>query len=82
MATSMKMAAFWDDAPYILTDIGRRFRGTYCLNNQGYEMDSVTSSETRVRIYQTELCNITEGSHLQGDILFVKKGSVLFMEKQ
>jgi hypothetical protein len=76
----MKMAAFWDDAQYILTDIVRRFRGTYCLNNQGYEMNSVTSSETRVNIYQTALCNITEDSNLQGDILFVRKGSFIYGE--
>jgi hypothetical protein len=31
---SLKMAVFWDVAPYSLVDIGR-FRGAYCLPRQG-----------------------------------------------
>jgi hypothetical protein len=31
----MKMAVFWDVAPCSLVDIGRRFRGAYCLHHQG-----------------------------------------------
>jgi hypothetical protein len=34
-ATSMKMSVFWDVAPCILVDTGRRFRGAYCLHHQG-----------------------------------------------
>jgi hypothetical protein len=29
------MAVFWDDAPHTLMEIDRRFRGAYCIHNQG-----------------------------------------------
>jgi hypothetical protein len=32
-ATGMKMAVFWDVALCNLVDIGRSFRGAYCLHN-------------------------------------------------
>jgi hypothetical protein len=35
LTASMKMAVFWDVAPRILLDTGRRFRGAYYLYNQG-----------------------------------------------
>jgi hypothetical protein len=36
-AASMKMAAFWDVAPCRLVQIVLRFRGPYCLYQQGPE---------------------------------------------
>jgi hypothetical protein len=35
MATRMKMAVFWDVAPYCMVDIHRHFRGAYYLHRQG-----------------------------------------------
>jgi hypothetical protein len=32
-----KISDFKDVAPSCLADIGRRFRGTYCLHHQGVE---------------------------------------------
>jgi hypothetical protein len=34
-ATRMKMAVFWNVASSSRLEIDRRFRGAYCLNNQG-----------------------------------------------
>jgi hypothetical protein len=31
------MTAFWDTVPYSLVQLGRRFRGAYCLQNWGDE---------------------------------------------
>jgi hypothetical protein len=53
----LKMTVVWDVAPYILEDIGRRFRGAYCLHHQG-------TSETSVSIYETTRRNIPEDSDL------------------
>jgi hypothetical protein len=33
-ATSVKIAGFWDVAPYSLIEIDGRFRGTYCLHHR------------------------------------------------
>jgi hypothetical protein len=55
----MKMAVFWDIAPYSLVDIGRHFRGTYCLHHKG------DRPETSVSIYKTTRRNIPEDSHLE-----------------
>jgi hypothetical protein len=35
-ATSMKMTALWDISPCSLVEVDQRFRGAYCLRNQGY----------------------------------------------
>jgi hypothetical protein len=43
MATSMKMAAFWDVGTYSLVDIDRRFRGAHCLH---HKLDWVPVVET------------------------------------
>jgi hypothetical protein len=48
-AASMKMTVFWYIAPCSLVEIDRRFRGAYCLHNQG-------SAPTRR--------NIPEGCHV------------------
>jgi hypothetical protein len=58
----MKKSIFWDAAPFSLVDIGRCFRGTYCLYYQGDE--TVNSSEALVNIRQTTRRNIPEDSHL------------------
>jgi hypothetical protein len=29
------MTVFWDNAPYSLVEVDRRFRGAYCLHHQG-----------------------------------------------
>jgi hypothetical protein len=56
---------FWHVTPCSLIDIGRRFRGAYCLHHQDDEMmETVSSSETSVNIYQTTRCSIPEDSRL------------------
>jgi hypothetical protein len=37
--TGVKIAVFWDVAPYSLVEIYRRFRGVYCLFHQGDDDD-------------------------------------------
>jgi hypothetical protein len=56
-AASMKMFVFWDVAPCSLVEIDRRFRGAYCLHNQG-------------RFYQITRRSIPEDSHLRITCLF------------
>jgi hypothetical protein len=34
-AASVKTKAFWERAPRGLAEVDRRFRGTYCLHNEG-----------------------------------------------
>jgi hypothetical protein len=65
---SMKMAVFWDVAPYSLVDTDQS-RGAYCLPNISacslliaLMMEAV---EMLVSIYHTTWCNIPEASHLQ-----------------
>jgi hypothetical protein len=62
MATSVKMAVFWDVAPCSLVEIDRSFRGTYCPELM---MGALSSSETSMNFYQTVLRNIPEDGHLQ-----------------
>jgi hypothetical protein len=53
-AGSMKMIAFWDIAPYSLVEVGRRFRGAFCLHHQrALMMEVVHISETSVYINET-----------------------------
>jgi hypothetical protein len=33
----LKMTAFWDIAPCSLVEVGRRFRGVYCLHHQEWD---------------------------------------------
>jgi hypothetical protein len=40
--TNVKMAIFWDGVPCNLVEIGRRFRGAYCLH---YQCDQQTVRE-------------------------------------
>jgi hypothetical protein len=65
---AVKMAVFWDVAPYSLVDINQCFRGAYCFHHQDDEsllmMEAVRSFETLVIIYQTTWCNIPEDCHL------------------
>jgi hypothetical protein len=42
------MTVFWDITPYSLVDIGRRFRGAYCLHHQGDRRDNLKSHKLRV----------------------------------
>jgi hypothetical protein len=59
LATSMKMVVFWVFAPCSLMDIDQRFRGVYCLHNQGaLVMEAVSCSETLVNIHQITRRNI------------------------
>jgi hypothetical protein len=34
-AANVKITAFWDVAPCSVVEIGRRFKGAYCLHHQG-----------------------------------------------
>jgi hypothetical protein len=45
-AARMKMAVFWDVTPYILILIGRRFRGAYCLHQQGDRIVALLIKQT------------------------------------
>jgi hypothetical protein len=51
------MKTFWDVAPCSVVEIGRRFRGVYCLN-QGLMIDVVSTSETSVNFYVIAVLNI------------------------
>jgi hypothetical protein len=64
---SRRRAAFWDNAPCSVMEVGRRFRGAYCLHHQGDEwltMEAASTSETSVNFYQTTRRNIPEGCYL------------------
>jgi hypothetical protein len=61
----LEMAVFWNFASCSLVDIERRFRGAYCLHQQGdLMMEAVNSSETSANVYQTTRRKMTEDSHL------------------
>jgi hypothetical protein len=57
--SNMKMAVFWDIAPCSLVEVDRRFKGRYCLHQQGDEsfialmMETVRTSETSVYFNET-----------------------------
>jgi hypothetical protein len=66
---SMKIAVFWDVAPYSLVQISRRFRGAGCLHDQDVSihplmLEAAGTSETSVNFYQTTRSNNPEDSHL------------------
>jgi hypothetical protein len=69
MAASTKLTVFWDAAPCSLIEIDRRFRGTCSLHHQrddeGLEMEAISTSETSVNFSETARRNILEDSHLQ-----------------
>jgi hypothetical protein len=51
-ATSMKIISFWDVASCSLVEIGRGFRGAYCLRHRSALMiKAVSTSETSVNFY-------------------------------
>jgi hypothetical protein len=62
-AASMKMIAFWDIAPCSL-EVGRRFKGAYCLHHRDGLDDggSTQLSETSVYFKETTRRNIQKGS--------------------
>jgi hypothetical protein len=60
--TSVKMAVFWDVAPYI--DDTSEEHTTSIIRMT----EAVSSSELLVSIYQTVRCNIPEESHFQNAI--------------
>jgi hypothetical protein len=51
------MTVFWDIAPFSLVEIGRRFRGVYCLHRQ------VRTSETSVYFNKTTRRHFSEDYH-------------------
>jgi hypothetical protein len=59
---SMKMTPFWDIAPCSLVEVGRRFRGAYCLQ---YCPDVRRTSETSVNFNETTWPYIPNSCHLQ-----------------
>jgi hypothetical protein len=60
-AASLKMTVFSDIAPGSLVAVDRRFRGAYCLHDQGSDHcpDDGSSKlvETSVNFYVTVWCN-------------------------
>jgi hypothetical protein len=56
------MAVFWVIAPCSLVEVYRRFRGDYCLHNQGAE--AASTSETLVNFYHTTRRNNPENNNL------------------
>jgi hypothetical protein len=44
------MSAFWDTAQYSLVEVGRRFRGVYCLRYQGCYSGSTLLRNVRLRL--------------------------------
>jgi hypothetical protein len=57
----VKMAVFWDVAPYSLLETDRRYRGVYYLHRQG---DECSLRSVSVSLCQTTRRNIPEDSHL------------------
>jgi hypothetical protein len=47
MVMSMKMAVFWDDAPYSLVDTDQHFRAAYCLHHHGNLSDYMVQHPRR-----------------------------------
>jgi hypothetical protein len=71
-AASMK-TVLWDMAPCSPIEVDRRFRGAYCLHNQGDELialiiKAVLISETSIYFYETARHHIPERCHLFSDI--------------
>jgi hypothetical protein len=65
MATSVKMAVFWDVAPCVwerLTDVSEVLTASIII---ALMMETVSTSEPSVSIYQTTWRNIPEDTHLQ-----------------
>jgi hypothetical protein len=62
----LKVTDFWDVAPCILIEIGRRFRGAYCLRHQddGRPNNGRRKDLWNVSFYETARPNIPEVSHL------------------
>jgi hypothetical protein len=61
------MAVFWVVAPCSLVEVYQRFRGPYCLHNQGDDellMEAEMTSETLVNFNQTTRRYNPEDSHL------------------
>jgi hypothetical protein len=54
-------AVVWDVAPCDLVDIDQRFRGAYCLHNQGDRPDGTTS--------QTAIFLLTCAFHFQSSFI-------------
>jgi hypothetical protein len=63
MTASMKMAVFWDVAPYSLV-VHRRFRVIIALI-----MEAASMSETSVNFYQTTRRNILEDGHIHNPFM-------------
>jgi hypothetical protein len=62
-AASVKMAAFWDIAPYNPVELDRHFRGACCLHHQGTPiMEAVLTS---VYLNETTRRYVLEGCHFQ-----------------
>jgi hypothetical protein len=74
------MTVFWDVAPCSQVEIGRRFRGSYCLIS--LMMEAVNTSETKVNFYETTRRNIPVDSHLhtrrRENLTFTKVFVVVF----
>jgi hypothetical protein len=52
---------FCDMAPCTYTQVDRRFRSAYCLNQT---MEAVSASDTSVNFYETKRRHIPEGCHI------------------
>jgi hypothetical protein len=61
----MKMAAFWEKAPFSLVEADRRFNGKYCRQHQGDLMiEAVCTTEVSVYLNEITRRYIPEGCHV------------------
>jgi hypothetical protein len=57
--------AIWSMAQCSLVEVGRRFRGAYCLHHQGEELQAVSTFETPVCCYEATRLHLPEGYYFR-----------------